>query len=574
MRIRCLQPLASALHERYNLLSQVDDLEQSILYHTEAIFLLPYWNRNFPSLNLVQNFLNTAYLLLLRASHTKQPEDVKHTLTYLRYLHGMSLETFNISPIMVKENLVRALALQVCMELGDAMQDIEEMAVLTLELLDSDISTISAGIITFLGDMVELQHGKWRKGKELPAKVIDCLRKVKNRLPDSHTLSITLAGTLLHRFRIAYSKGDYEEGTAILDRFLTSHAPGDDPRQYRASLGLVAAFAHVRLFASWKPEHMEEAIYRYLNLLPWIHLEDPVRPYVVLLLTSLQSTHFEDFGVGGVQEGHSWDTVLSGQPSFWDLISSFQSPSMATDDQRAIAISSAVRITNMAEIEQAIGPCRLLLASFHPGHMFRSAAVVAMGGPLQRAFLFTTNIEYLNEAISTFREDLNLPSAAPSAGLLHKLLIDSLSIRFDLQHSREDLAELMHLYQMACDDRGISDPERFAFSCKWAQLARIHSHPSTSIAYDHALSSMRDSLTFAPTVGIQHFRLVAMRDAYEMLPLDCASYQVHTGQLQSAVEILERGRALIWSEMRGLRSSIDQLEHREKPPLLTRPSKA
>jgi len=43
------------------------------------------------------------------------------------------------------------------------------------------------------------------------------------------------------------------------------------------------------------------------------------------------------------------------------------------------------------------------------------------------------------------------------------------------------------------------------------------------------------------------------------LPLNCASYQVHTGQLQSAVETLERGRALIFSEMRGLRSSIDQL---------------
>ena len=50
-----------------------------------------------------------------------------------------------------------------------------------------------------------------------------------------------------------------------------------------------------------------------------------------------------------------------------------------------------------------------------------------------------------------------------------------------------------------------------------------------------------------------------MRSNYETLPLDCASYQVHTGQLQSAVETLERGRALIWSEMRGLRSSIDQL---------------
>jgi septal ring factor EnvC (AmiA/AmiB activator) len=50
-----------------------------------------------------------------------------------------------------------------------------------------------------------------------------------------------------------------------------------------------------------------------------------------------------------------------------------------------------------------------------------------------------------------------------------------------------------------------------------------------------------------------------MRHNYETLPLDCASYQVHTGQIQSAIEALERGRALIWSEMRGLRSSIDQL---------------
>ena len=92
-----------------------------------------------------------------------------------------------------------------------------------------------------------------------------------------------------------------------------------------------------------------------------------------------------------------------------------------------------------------------------------------------------------------------------------------------------------------------------------AEFARIYSHLSTSTAYHYALSLMQDSLTFAPTIDIQHSRLVAMRDHYETLPLDCASYQVHTGQPQGAVETLERGRALIWSEMRGLRSSIDQL---------------
>ena len=70
---------------------------------------------------------------------------------------------------------------------------------------------------------------------------------------------------------------------------------------------------------------------------------------------------------------------------------------------------------------------------------------------------------------------------------------------------------------------------------------------------------MQDSLVFAPTLDIQHSRLVEMRESYEQLPVDYASYQVHTGQLQQAIETLERGRALIWSEMRGLRTSIDQI---------------
>jgi len=117
----------------------------------------------------------------------------------------------------------------------------------------------------------------------------------------------------------------------------------------------------------------------------------------------------------------------------------------------------------------------------------------------------------------------------------------------------------MQLYQMAVNDGGFKVADWFSFSCQWALVARMHGHPCTPTAYHYALSLMQDSLTFAPTVDIQHSRLVAMRNDYETLPLDYASYDVHTGQLHRAVETLERGRALIWSEMRGLRSSIDQL---------------
>jgi hypothetical protein len=43
------------------------------------------------------------------------------------------------------------------------------------------------------------------------------------------------------------------------------------------------------------------------------------------------------------------------------------------------------------------------------------------------------------------------------------------------------------------------------------------------------------------------------------LPLDSASYQIQNGQVKQAVGTLERGRALNWPEIRGLRTSTDQL---------------
>ena len=43
------------------------------------------------------------------------------------------------------------------------------------------------------------------------------------------------------------------------------------------------------------------------------------------------------------------------------------------------------------------------------------------------------------------------------------------------------------------------------------------------------------------------------------MPLDYVSYQFDLGQLEHRIETLERGRAVLWSEMRLLRISVDQL---------------
>ena len=79
---------------------------------------------------------------------------------------------------------------------------------------------------------------------------------------------------------------------------------------------------------------------------------------------------------------------------------------------------------------------------------------------------------------------------------------------------------------------------------------------------------MQTSLVFSPTLHTQHAHLLAVKEANK-IPLEYASYQVQTGCLEEAIQTLERGRILLWSEMRGLRTSIDKLS-RAHPTLATK----
>jgi CHAT domain-containing protein len=510
-------------------------------------------------------FFSTTQVLVNRANKSKEPEDIKHTIIYLRYLRRQSIGAFNVLPINIPVMLVDALSIRAELELGDVMQDIEEMAVLCLEILNSHVPS-PLGSIMALVQAVKAQFRNWSEQKEPSAKVIDCLREANIRFSDSDEISITLAWSFFNRFHITYSNDDYEEGTAILDKIIASRAPGDRLNQYQEmALKLIAPFAQARSTAYGKPEYLEDAIHRLRILLRGVSLEDPDRPTVIHALSLLQGMRFEDFGVSaGLQDEHSSNSGFFGHPSFRELSaslsssSSSKSPQMLTEDQHLGALLTVDRITDIAEIKEAVKYCRLLLATSLPrSHVLVRLANTALGVLLLRAFSYTDNVEYLNEAISVLREGLNIPGIKPFAVV--QGLLSSLSIRLNLRQHREDLDEIMQLFPMAANHRYARIPGRFKVSCDWARFARTLSHPSTSAAYDCAVSLMQDSLTFAPTVNIQHFRLVAMRESYETLPLESASYQVHAGQLQRAIETLERGRALIWSEMRGLRSSIDQL---------------
>jgi len=317
------------------------------------------------------------------------------------------------------------------------------------------------------------------------------------------------------------------------------------------------------------PESVEEAIYRHREFLRTLPTDDVDRRRSVITrnLAAFMATRASDLGVTeeGLPEPLSPDAEVT---SFPHLIASLRArsttdktiwavPEEATKHLRAL--QSAYRATNIAEIGDAIEYCQLLLASSPPSHPAILHPAKALGNVLFHAFKSTDNIEYLDQSIATFYDILQLPIARFNLSDVIYELIIPLSARLTLSGDKRVFDEIMQLYSMASKDTYANARMRLYMSYSWAENARRNGHHSASAAYETALSLLQDTLLFAPTLETQHFHLMTLRGIVEKLPLDIASYHVGRGQLKDAIQALEQGRALIWSEMRGLRASIDQI---------------
>ena len=536
---------------------QPDDLDKAILFLTKEIYipLTRDTPSSSPNIVIIQTFYYLTLWLFLRAMESKRPEDVKCCITYFRYLHGQCYGFSMKFPVPVTTALVRLLAVQVELKLEDVDRDIEEMADLCDELLNSDIliqSLIDA--IKAFGLAIHFE-GPFER-KILPEKVTDCLRKAIVRLPDLHLVSIVLAQYLSDRFEVAPSDDVYEEGMAILDRIITFRGFGDEPSSLRGgALTMASWLAASRFDASGKPEHLEHAIYRTRAMVDGISIDDPHRALKIDRLSSLEELRLDD-------TGNTRDAIVvppeSGKlPSFRELIASFPGP-MAVTSMTLVALNSRIdQLTEVADIKDGIEYFRLLLIS-DPRNELASIVYLDLGLSLYRAFELTHEIGYLNEAISSIRDGINVVDSFGSPVDFVSVLISFLSTRLELLRREEDLHELMELFPAVEGHAVAGSLSRLPYSFRWATTARRFGHPSASTAYDHAMSWVQASLTFAPTLEKQHSRLVRTHDL-DAIPLDYTSYHIDTNDLERAIEILEQGRGLLWSEMRGLRTSTDQL---------------
>ena len=532
-----------------------EDLDKSIVHLTESILLPPPSCSHHGS-----TILHTLYILACefytRSNVFRQPQDAIYAAKYLTYLRCQPHEISGVPRHRVTTLLVDALAFQVVLEAGNVMQNFREMAVLCRELLTLDKSDIDTT------HLIHLIHGvvasKLRMG--VPDKpldeLIECLRAARKRRPDLLKGRLALAVCLICRYCMTVVNDDYEEAASLLDEIITSSPPRDSHDESfgedQASATMFATgLARIRSNSHQSPEYLEETIYR--TRASWSSSSCKKHyPFAVFGPEDIAKERFEHFGSIGGDDTLSDD--LSSQPAL-------MTPKLSRTIDEMNALSFGILShEDTTKIDETIEKGRTILASYSPTDVGRGHVLDLFGDVLSAAFLRTLSIGYINQAISAYRQILESPGAELRRFQAFGQISASLVARFTAfpGHRTQDLDEELELLSQCVADTRANSPNRFKLACQWAFYARRTRHPSVSTAYESALSLMQDTLHFSPTLQLQHTNL-ATHDKTQSLPLDYASHQVELHRLEEAIETLESGRALLWSEMRRLRTSTDQL---------------
>ena len=497
------------------------------------------------------------------------------------------------------------LAARVKANVGDPVEDINEMVILCREFAsDTPPGYPTSSLQVLTGAVLD---GYYR-GKQIQGlyQAIECLREALETCPPgSHQvrLSFDLANLLAVRFLIDHVDNSYEEAKVLLEPLTASPSPGYPACSYRhRASALKAALRLARSIVNPNHGNIEGLIPLCRSFLDHCPLfGNPLHPVISELLTKLAEKIFKQFQpLQVVQMRHS---NVAHPPTFLQLfpfVGGNESdivkpvPSLTvvetkikrlrplcssthpgTERQRQYldelvhCYDTKISLTHdIKDIEEVIRYCRMLLKSTHSSNPSKVFQLSILGSYLFMSFSHTGRVEVLTESITLHREVLGLENTRLIQFDIIQRLIRSLYARWQLFRYRSDLDEVMKSFASGVKNTFTTIPSRFELACHWVNTARTSRHDSLPTAYEHAMSLMQSSLVFTSTLPTQHGRLVEKRDLYEKIPLNFASYQIRLGQLKRAIEVLEQGRALLWSEMHGLRTSIDRL--READPDLAK----
>ncbi|KAG2745480.1 hypothetical protein P692DRAFT_201848294 [Suillus brevipes Sb2] len=200
-------------------------------------------------------------------------------------------------------------------------------------------------------------------------------------------------------------------------------------------------------------------------------------------------------------------------------------------------------LCNAEDLDEAIALHREALVLHPVGHTYRSMSLNNLALELSTRFDRRGNGDDLDEAIALHREALALhPSLATVYLSFHRSGLDGARPGEDT----DSLNAAMQHFKAAANVVPGGLQFRLRVCLRWVLHADQHKHDTVLEAYGTSMQLLDAYMSATGSVS----------------PVNAASCALRSGDVRRAVELLEQGRTIIWTQMTRLRTPLDSLQTR------------
>ncbi|KAI0252895.1 CHAT domain-containing protein [Lactifluus subvellereus] len=559
---------------RYKATRQKGDIDQAIVGYTEALL-----RRSDHPLQNISTFDHLTRALAIRFNDFRAREDLDHIISYFRHLSNLPLGAAGIKRLDVLISLADALHSR--FEVGGRLEDIEDL----ISLLRPVITMVPPGTDDY--PLIASRLGNaWKRKYDQTSESEDLTEAISHHRARGDLNDIKDAATL------------YEESLDLLDK--------EHPDRMWVLTGLANVY-HVRFMQTDDSEDLEKTISQYREILL---LCPPGYERKVFFLMNLGLSLINRFEMFGRMD------CLEEATSHYRAALRLCPPGHPRRQLSLRGLAHTMhlrchRTQRIEDSEEAINLTREALDLTPPEHPMRPEMLYNLSAVLRRRYTWTRDMGDMEESIEHLYEASELVKSGHrfSRRILHLLALNLLhrfkhsgadkDIADAIKHHRtsislilegspevsstlssfatglfsvffqtrdaEHLEESIALSRSAAEYPFSSVRDRLIAALTWTTAAHGTQHSSALTAYRQALSLLQRAIDLGPTVQNRYEYISGHNiEHVRSLPMDAASYAIESRAYEEAIEMLEQGRALLWSSMRSLRTPLDHLHDVDK----------
>jgi tetratricopeptide (TPR) repeat protein len=557
-RATFLNNLGNRLQVRYKQRGKLADLKEAISVARQAVMLTP---EGHPSragwLNNLGNSLANQY------EQTGELADLDQAIAMARQVEALAPQDYPYRPVYLN-NLGCKLARRFD-RTGD-MADIQDAISATREAVarTTEDHPNRAAYLNNLGTQLETWHN-WTGRKGDLEEAITAARQAIASLPENHADRAAKLNNLGNRLQVLYDRkgdmADLEEAISVARQAVALTPEGHLDRATRFKcLGTVLGLRYER---RGEMADLDEAITVARQALALMPEDHPARAAKLDNLGTQLSRRYKRTGkMADLEEAISMTRQA--------VVSTPEDHPFRTgvlNNLGCIIGSWYERTGKMADLEQAIKMARQAVASTPEGHPDRATFLNNLGIRLNSLYDRTGDMADLEETISVARQAVaSTPEGQPDHATFLTNLGVVLAHRYERTEETADIDEALICLRLAWSCQTAIPFHRIKAAARCLKLLAIQHKTEVGASLG------RDIIDLLPTVNT---RLLERSDqqfvmaTFAGVASELCAFLLESGQPEDALQYLEKGRAVILSQLVDSRSDVSDLA-KQHPDLARR----